>query len=286
MEIIVGKTAGFCFGVANAINKTEKFLNKYENLYCLGELVHNKQVIEDLEKKGLKFIDNIKQAKDNLIIRAHGEPKETYQKAIELGINTLDLTCPRVLKIHSIATEYLKNGYYIFLIGQKEHPETIGTISYCGENSSIIQTEEDIQNAFSKLYKSNINKVLVLSQTTYSMEKFNEIVELIERNLEDKNIELEIKNTICNATKLRQEETEKIAKTVDLMIIIGGKNSSNTNKLYGISSNYCENCILIETKNEIEKEYVKKFEKIGIMAGASTPQKSINSVVEMLEEIC
>ena len=286
MEIIIGKTAGFCFGVANAVNKTEKFLNENKDTYCLGELVHNKQVIEELENKGLTTINNIKQAKQNVIIRAHGEPIKTYQEAKELDINVLDLTCPKVLKIHNIATEYSNNGYYILLIGQKEHPETIGTISYCGKNSSIIQNKEEIKDVLNKLYNSNVSKVLVLSQTTYSIEKFNAIVDLIKQELESKNIELEIKNTICNATKLRQEETEKIAKIVDIMIIIGGKNSSNTNKLYDISNKYCDNCLLVETNKEIDLEYVKKFKKVGIMAGASTPQKSIDSIVEMLQKIC
>ena len=286
MEIIIGKTAGFCFGVANAVNKTEKFLNENKDICCLGELVHNKQVIEELENKGLTTINNIKQAKQNVIIRAHGEPIKTYQEAKKLDINVLDLTCPKVLKIHNIATEYSNNGYYILLIGQKEHPETIGTISYCGKNSSIIQNKEEIKDVLNKVYNSDIKKVLVLSQTTYSIEKFNVIVDLIKEELEGKNIELEIKNTICNATKLRQEETEKIAKIVDLMIIIGGKNSSNTNKLYDISNKYCDNCLLVETNKEIKLEYIKKFKKVGIMAGASTPQKSIDSIVEMLQKIC
>lgn len=286
MEIIIGKTAGFCFGVTNAVNKTEEFLNEYEEIYCLGELVHNKEVIQALENKGLKIIKNIEEAKKNAIIRAHGEPKKTYEEAQKLGINILDLTCPKVLKIHSIAKEYANKGYYILLIGQKNHPETIGTISYCGKNSNIIESKEHIEDALNKLYNSNINKVLILSQTTYNIEKFNDIVDSIKENVQSKEIKLEIKNTICNATKLRQEETKQIASTVDIMIIIGGKNSSNTNKLYQVSNRYCKKCILIETKEELDLEDIKEANKIGIMAGASTPKKSIDSVVEMLQKIC
>lgn len=287
MEIIIGKTAGFCFGVSNAVNKTQSFLNEYKNIYCLGDLVHNKQVIEELENKGLKVIKDIKQAKQNAIIRAHGEPKSTYQTAKALGINVFDLTCPKVLKIHDVAEEYTKQGYYILLIGQKDHPETIGTISYCGKNSGIIESEEDINKSLEKFYNSNIKKLAVISQTTFSLEKFNKIISSIKEKIDlDNQIELEIKNTICNATKLRQEETEKIAKTVDMMIIIGGKHSSNTNKLYQISNKHCKQCILIETKEELDLKYIEKFNKIGIMAGASTPQKSIDSVVEMIQEIC
>lgn len=282
MEIIIGKTAGFCFGVSNAVNKTEEELKNKKNVFCLGELVHNKQVTNELQNKGLTVIDNIEKAKQNVIIRAHGEPKETYKKAEELELDILDLTCPKVLKIHKIAEEYTNNGFYVLLIGQKDHPETIGTISYCGKNSEVIEKEEDIDDALNKFYIANINKLLVIAQTTFSLEKFNNIISLIKEKVNMEQIELEIKKTICDATKLRQEETKEISKNVDIMIIIGGKHSSNTNKLYQISEKYCKNAILIETKEELDIEEVKKFSKIGIMAGASTPKKSIDSLVEML----
>ena len=282
MEIIIGKTAGFCFGVSNAVNKTEELLKTKKNIFSLGELVHNKQVTDDLISKGLTIINNIEEAKQNVIIRAHGVTKETYDKAKELNLEVLDLTCPKVLKIHNIVEEYSNKGYYIFLIGQKEHPEVIGTISYCGKNADIIEKKEEIKEKLKKFYTSNINKLLVLAQTTFSVEKFNNIVTELKEQINNKNIEIEVKKTICDATRLRQEEASKIAKLVDIMIIIGGKNSSNTNKLYQISKQYCKNSILIETKDELDKEYVKKFQKVGIIAGASTSQKSIDSVVEML----
>lgn len=287
MEIIVGKTAGFCFGVANAVNKTSKLLEQNKNMYCLGELVHNKQVTEELEEKGLEIIDNVNDAKENVIIRSHGVNKNIYDEAKKMQLNIEDLTCPKVLKIHNIAKEYSENGYYIFLIGNSSHPETIGTISYCGASSSIIEKEEDLENALQQFYKSQIKKLLVLVQTTFSLEKFNKISNLIKENIESKkDIELEIRRTICDATRLRQKETEEIAKKVDMMIIIGGKNSSNTKKLYEISEKYCKNCILIETYKEMNIREMAKFSNIGIMAGASTPQKSIDKVVEMLNKVC
>ena len=286
MEIIIGKTAGFCFGVSNAVNKTEEQLKNKNNVFCLGELVHNKQVTSELESKGLIVIDNIEKAKRNVIIRAHGEPKETYIKAEKLKLDILDLTCPKVLKIHKIAKEYAENGFYILLVGQKEHPETIGTISYCGENSEVIEKEEDIENALNNFYNKNLNKLLVIAQTTFSLEKFNNISLLIKEKINAEIIELEIKRTICDATKLRQEETKELAQKVDAIIVIGGKNCSNTNKLYQIPKQYCKNSILIETKEELDVEDVKKFQKIGIMAGASTPKKSIETVVEMLNLMC
>lgn len=285
MEIIVGKTAGFCFGVNNAVTKTQEILKQEDNIYSLGELVHNKQVTEELEAEGLNIIDNIKKAKNNVIIRAHGEPQETYILANKLGIKILDLTCPKVLRIHKIAKEYSDKGYYILLIGHKEHPETIGTISYCGKKSEIIENEEDIERKLNNFYKTNIKKILILVQTTYSLEKFNKITKKIEEQLKNKEIEIKIENTICDATKIRQDETKKISKEVDSMIIVGGKHSSNTNKLYDIAKAHCKNSFLIETKNEIDIQKMKKFKKIGIMAGASTPKKSINLVVEMLKQL-
>lgn len=284
MEIIVGKTAGFCFGVSNAVYKSKEELEKHKNLYCLGELVHNKEVTKELEEEGLQFVDNVEEAKENVIIRAHGEPEVTYIKAKDLGLNVIDLTCPKVIKIHDIAKDYATSGYYIFLVGQKEHPETIGTISYCGEFADIIEKEEDIEVVLEKFKNSNISNLLIISQTTFSMEKFELICKKIKERLDGK-YNIEIKNTICNATKLRQEETEELSEEVELMIIIGGRHSSNTNKLYNIATSKCKNSILIENKDELDINYIKQFDKIGIMAGASTPEKSVNEVVDLLKKL-
>lgn len=287
MEIIIGKTAGFCFGVANAVNKTTKLLDENDSLSCLGELVHNKQVTNELQDKGLNIIEDVSDAKKNVIIRSHGVSKQVYEKAKELGLDVLDLTCPKVLKIHNIAEEYSQKGYYILLIGKSNHPEIIGTISYCGKNSDIIEDETQVEEKLKTFYNSNIKSLLVVAQTTFSLDKFNRIVSMIEENIkEHENIELEIKRTICDATRLRQEETKDIALKVDMMIIIGGKHSSNTNKLYEVSRKYCNNCILIETKQEINLNEIRKYQRIGIMAGASTPKKSIDAVVEMINELC
>ena len=233
MEIIVGRTAGFCYGVKRAVKSAENEINNSEEqVCCLGEIVHNKQVVNELKEKGIKFVENIDEANNKTIIRAHGIPKEVYEKAKQKNIEIIDCTCPNVLKIHKIAKEYADNGYFIFLCGSKTHPENLGTISYCGENVYVIEKENDTFKALEKLEKTGIKKILVISQTTYSLEKFYIIEEII-RNKLPRNIELEIKNTICKATELRQKETEKISKKVDMMIIIGGANSSNTKKEIG-----------------------------------------------------
>lgn len=278
MEILLGKTSGFCFGVQNAIGGAEKILNNSKNpVYCLGEIIHNEEVINDLKSKGLLFIDNINQADKEVIIRAHGVPKDIYTIANQKNIKLIDYTCPFVLKIHDEVIKYSNKNYFIFLLGIKKHPETIGTISFCGDNSYIIENSSDIDSAIEKLNKSGLKDVLVISQTTFSVSLFNDIINILKAKLSSKN--LEIKNTICNTTANRQKETEEISKKADLMIIIGGKNSSNTKKLYEIAQKNCKNVMLIQTQNDLKNTDIHSFNKIGIMAGASTPKKIIEDVV-------
>ncbi len=282
MESIVGKTAGFCYGVKRAVDGAKEELKKNETIYGLGEIVHNQDVIKELENLGMQFVEKIEDAKGKTIIRAHGIPKQIYEEAKEKKIELIDYTCPKVLKIHEIAKEYVDKGYYIFLLGNKKHPEIIGTLSYCGENKFVIEKEDDTLKALEALEKSEIKKILVISQTTYSLEKFYMIEEIIKNEL-PRNIELVVKNTICQATEIRQKETEEMAKKVDVMIVIGGKNSSNTKKLYEIAKQYCKTVLLIENETEIEIEKIQSTDKVGIMAGASTPKESIEKVIEKLK---
>lgn len=281
---MVGKTAGFCYGVKRAVDGAKEELKKNETLYGLGEIVHNQEVIKELENLGMQFIENIGEAKGRTIIRAHGIPKQLYEEAKEKEIELIDYTCPKVLKIHDIAEEYAKKGYYIFLLGNKKHPEIIGTLSYCGENKFVIEKEEDTIKALELLEKSEIKKLLVISQTTYSLEKFYIIEEIIKNEI-PRNIEVVVKNTICQATEIRQKETEEMAKKVDSMIVIGGKNSSNTKKLYEIAKQYCKTVLLIENETELEDNKIQSTDKVGIMAGASTPKESIEKVIEYLKTV-
>lgn len=284
MIIKVGKTSGFCYGVKNAVENAEKELNNSsETIYCLGELVHNKDVIDKLQEKGLKIIENIEEAKGKTIIRSHGVEKEIYQKAKQNNIDLIDLTCPIVLKIHKTVQEYSKQNYYIFLIGINKHPETIGTYSFCGANSTIISNIEDIDEAIEKFEKSKLENILVISQTTYSLKLFEEIIKQIKQKIPT-TVKIEIKNTICLSTENRQKETEKLSKEVELMIIVGGKNSSNTIKLYEIALKNCKNAIFIQNKNDIKKEEILKYEEIGIMAGSSTPEEIIKEIIELLHK--
>lgn len=288
MEIIVGKLAGFCRGVTVAVESTEKLLKEKNKIYCLGELAHNKQVMENLEKSGLIVIDNLSDVENGseVIFRAHGMPKSAYEEAEKRNIDIYDYTCVRVKLIHNQVEEACNEGKYIFLLGDKKHPEIIGTKGFADENKIyVIQTEEDIEDAISSLENSGIKKLYIAAQTTYSVKAFKEITEEIKKRLEKENISIEINNSICEATELRQKETEELSKVVDYMIIVGGKNSSNTKKLYEISERNCKNAIHIETKEELKNIDFKPCKKIGIMAGASTPKSSIEGVREYLESL-
>ena len=170
MEVILGKTAGFCYGVRNAVEGAKNELkNAKEKIYCLGEIVHNKQVVDELKKKGMVFIENIEEAKGKTIIRAHGVKKEVYDIAKKNKIELKDYTCPNVLKIHEIAKEHANEGYYIFLCGNRKHPENIGTLSFCGENVSVIETEDDTEKVIEELKQTGIEKLLLILQTTFSV---------------------------------------------------------------------------------------------------------------------
>ena len=284
MKVIIGKNAGFCYGVKNAVESAKKDLeNATGKVYFLGDIVHNRQVIEELEEQGAIFVKDIAEAEESIIVRAHGIPKETYQIASDRGIRLIDYTCPNVLKIHKIAEEYAKQGYYILLFGSQKHPENIGTISYCGDKYFVIEDEVELFNAIDALNQWHVSDVLVISQTTFNKESFMTFQEILRDEL-NHDIHLEIKNTICNATQVRQQETEKLAKEVDCMIIIGGKNSSNTKKLFEIAEDNCQTAICVETKEDLKKIDLRLFNTVGVMAGASTPQSSIDEVCALLNE--
>lgn len=282
MEVIIGKSSGFCGGVKNSVTKTEKYLSESDNkIDCLGELIHNKQVIKDLESKGLNIIDSIDNTSQVTIIRAHGVEKSVYEIAKNENIELIDLTCPKVLKIHEQVQDFSNRNYFIFLFGFKDHPETIGTFSFCGKNACIIENADNINDAIITFKSSGLKDLLIIAQTTFSLKLFDEMCSIICDTL-GSNYNIHIEKSICNATSIRQIETKELAKKVDLMIIIGGKNSSNTLKLYDISLENCKNAIHIETKDELNLDFVKKFNKIGIMAGASTPEYIIQDVYNFI----
>jgi len=276
MEIIVGKLSGFCQGVKNTIKKAEEVLDKKDNVYCLGQIVHNERVIKDLEDKGLTIVNSLDEVKDNstIIIRAHGAEKDIYDEIDRRKLDLLDLTCGKVKAVR-IKADKEKDNHFIVIIGKKNHPESLGVKSFAGDNSIIIEELEDID----ELMKNDFNSLYILSQTTFNEEKFDLIVNEIKSRT---NKQVIVDKTICNATSDRQNEVGELSKNVDMMIIVGGKNSSNTKELEVIAKDNCKNTYLVQNYLDLEKVSFKNIKKIGIMGGASTPHIVVEEIINYI----
>jgi 4-hydroxy-3-methylbut-2-enyl diphosphate reductase len=276
MEIKVAKNAGYCFGVKRAIEMVEETLKKYEGnrVYSLGEIIHNPQVVERLKRRGLIVVRDIEDVEENstVIISAHGRSEEDIARLKKKGCKIVNATCPYVRLPQSIIKKMSSEGYLVILLGDREHPEVKGLVSFAkGENIRVVNTNEDFGGL-------ETNKVAVLAQTTQNREDFNKLV----NSLLGRFTEIRVFDTICDATKIRQEEAIKLAQEVDLMIVIGGRNSANTKRLYELSTRYCKRVLHIETEKEIDRSIIADAERIGITAGASTPDDIIKAVVERI----
>lgn len=278
MNVIIGKTSGFCNGVSYTVKTAEEAI-KNEKIYCLGEIVHNERVINDLEKNGMITIKNIDEAPNNskVIIRAHGELKETYDKALQKNIDILDLTCGKIKAIRVKISKRV-DDHFIVIIGKKQHPESLGVLSFSGNNSLIIEDFEDIDKNIEIINGSSMNKIYIVSQTTFNADKYDKLVDYL-KSLTEKDIIID--KTICDATSKRQNETKELSKKVNTMIIVGGRKSSNTKELELIAKEYCSNVLLVQNKDDIQTENIIG-ENIGIMAGASTPNVVVDEIVDKL----
>lgn len=274
MEIIIGKNAGLCSVAQRAIDKLLEE-TKNGNVYCLGEIVHNRNVIDSLKKAGVCFINNIDESKGTTIIGAHGVTKDIYDKTDKMNKEVIDLTCPVIIKIKKMAEEYSKKGYFIIIVGKSNHTEVLGIKSIVGSEFTNIQNKYEIPDVIKII--SNKKRVLVISQTTFNSNIFDEIIEELKKTIKS-DVILEINKTICLTTLDRQKETKEMAKSVDVMIIVGDKNSSNTTELYNIAHKYCENTQFICCLEELNFNLLRKSYKIGIMGGASTPKEDILKV--------
>lgn len=278
MEIYLADYSGFCYGVENAIKIAKNVIDREKNVYSLGPLIHNEQVIDSLKSKGLSIIQDINDINDSkLIVRSHGVPLEVYDNAKKHNLEIIDTTCPFVRKIQNKVKEYHKLGYKIIIIGNSSHPEVIGINGWCENKAFIINNKEDINTL------PEIDKMCVVSQTTSTIDKFEEIITEIKGKY--LNSQIEIFNTICNATRLRQDACFKLSKSVDAMIVIGGFHSSNTQKLVHISKTNCDKTYHIETFMDLNIKELKNIHKIGITAGASTPDFIIEEVINNLKAI-
>lgn len=275
MEITVAKSAGFCFGVQRAVDSVYKELEENSGkIYTFGPIIHNEQVVEDLNKRGIEVIDTVEQLKEikegTVVIRSHGVAKEIYDILEQQKLKMVDATCPFVKKIHNIVLDESNNGKTIIIIGNDNHPEVEGIKGWVNGEVIVINKEEQIE----KLSLSEQTKACIVSQTTFNHNKFKYLVEIIRK----KGYDITVVNTICNATHVRQVEAQKISSKVDGMIVIGGKNSSNTQKLYDICRNECENTFYVQTVKDLNLHELKSLKSIGITAGASTPKNIIEEV--------
>lgn len=277
MEIIVAKSAGFCFGVNRAI---ESCYNQIGNgkIYTYGSLIHNKEVTKDLESKGVKVIESLNGIDEGtVVIRSHGVGKYLYDELEKKGINYIDGTCPFVKKIHNIVKENFDKGNNIIIIGNSKHPEVMGINGWCENSATIIEDISEVKNI-------NINfekDTTLVVQTTFRGSKFEEITKAVKSRIDN----IKIYNTICSATDERQREAVELSQKVDKMIVIGDKSSSNTQKLYEICKKYCQNTYYIETICDLVLNIFHSNDKIGITAGASTPSAIIKEVISSMSEL-
>ena len=274
MEVTLAKTAGFCFGVKRAVDKVYELADQEEKVYTFGPIIHNEEVVQDLENKGvhvLNSLDELAAATDGIVvIRSHGVPENVYRLLEEKHIRYADATCPFVRKIHKLVEKHSREGRRIVIVGNDHHPEVEGIKGWCLTPPIVISTTEEAGN----LPISQSEPICVVSQTTFNYNKFKDIVEILEKKRYDRIV----LNTICSATEERQEEAVRLASQVDAMIVIGGKTSSNTQKLFEICRNACENTYYIQTLVDLDIKPFQSFRHVGITAGASTPNKIIEEV--------
>ena len=275
MEVKTAKSAGFCFGVKRAVEKVYEVAGeKKSGVYTYGPIIHNEEVVGDLEKKGVSVLNSEEElkalAKGTVIIRSHGVPRKIYELLQEKGLDYVDVTCPFVLKIHRIVERESRAGRHIVIIGNKDHPEVEGIRGWCEGPSTVIKTREEAE----KFLREGHENVCIVSQTTFNYKNFQELVEILAKKRYDRLV----LNTICNATNERQAEAAEIAKTVDAMIVIGGKHSSNTQKLFEICKGVCKNTYYIQTLADLDSDSFRSIQCVGITAGASTPNKIIEEV--------
>ena len=275
MKVTVAKSAGFCFGVKKAVDIVYDLADKEEGpIYTYGPIIHNENVVDDLKKKGVEIINTIEEARNIkngiVVIRSHGITKSEYEGLKSAGHKVVDATCPFVKKIHDSVYEESKKGSHIIIIGDDKHPEVLGIKGWVCGKVSVISDEKDIDRL--KLVEKE--RVFVVSQTTFNYNKFEYLVE----KLKNLSYDIIVFNTICNATSVRQKEAIQIAEKVDAMIVIGGKHSSNTQKLYEICKSRCENTCYIQELVDLDLNELKSIGSVGITAGASTPNNIIKEV--------
>lgn len=274
MKVTLAKSAGFCFGVKRAVEMVYKEAETGKKVYTLGPIIHNEQVVQDLEQKGVRVIDTpeeLSKAEDaTVIIRSHGISADVYHQLEDKKVRIVDATCPFVSKIHRIVEKKYQEGSCIVIVGNANHPEVEGINGWCNGAATVIGSVSEAEN----YSQEPARKLCVVAQTTFNYKKFKDIVDIFSK----KSYDIDVMNTICNATEERQTEAAAIAGDSDVMIVIGGKHSSNTQKLYEICKNVCPDTHFIQTLDDLDLKQFQSFRSVGITAGASTPNTIIKEV--------
>ena len=283
MSITVAKSAGFCFGVNRAINIVNSLLDKNVKVSTLGPIIHNMEVVNELESRGCKAVENIDEVEKDatLVIRSHGVPKYVIDKLDENGVKYEDATCPFVKKIHNIVANPDNKDGIVLIAGNSVHPEVEGIIGHCSTECHTFKNSEEIDEIYNNILKKNNKQVFVVAQTTFDTKEWKKCVKKIKKLCTN----AKIFDTICNATSVRQTEADLLAAQSDFMVVIGDRHSSNTGKLFDICKRQCDNTVLIETADELDALQVSVAEKIGVTAGASTPARIIKEVLDTMSEI-
>ena len=282
MKVKVAETAGFCFGVKRAVDKVYQLIEEGTHpIYTLGPIIHNEEVVTDLATKGVQVIeekDLPSLTEGTVVIRSHGVGKAIYQELKENHLNYVDVTCPFVLKIHRIVEKQSHAGKHVVIFGDPDHPEVKGICGWCQGSYTVLKGRKDTE----QFTPPNGKDICVVSQTTFNYNKFKELVEILCKKRYDNSVLNmgDILNTICNATEERQREAKNIAGEVDTMLVIGGRHSSNTQKLFEICKEECGNTYYIQTPVDLDSEMFHHSSYVGITAGASTPKKIIEEVQE------
>lgn len=279
-KIILAETAGFCFGVDRAVNLAYSLVNDGKKVCTLGPIIHNAQLVGDLEQRGVKIIDSIDECPDGymVVVRTHGVEKSVIDDIENKNIDYVDATCPFVKKIHRIVKKF-DSSVPVLVAGDVNHPEVIGIRSYCNGKSFVFKNDEELQKILQNDYSDKNKKIICVSQTTFSLEEWKKCEKIIKKVCTN----CEIFDTICNATADRQNEAYEISKKSDAMIVIGGRHSSNTCKLRDVSSAHCRS-FLIETADELKSIDLSPYNVIGVTAGASTPSVIIKEVLKSMSE--
>ena len=282
MKITLAETAGFCFGVNRAVQMVYDLVDEGKKVCSLGPIIHNSQMVEELSSKGVKIVNSPEEADSDsiLVIRSHGVDLETYEKAEKSGVTVADATCPFVAKIHRIVAEESEKGNLIFIAGDKNHQEVMGIVGHSKGETFVFSSEEELENLANEHPEILKKQVSAVAQTTFNAKKW----EKVQKKLKKLYTNPKIFDTICNATSMRQSEARTLAESNDVMVVVGGRHSSNTSKLFDVCASLCEKTYLIETAKELDFSWFCDCEKIGVVAGASTPAGIIKEVIRTMSE--